>query len=173
MDEFKKAWTLDEYKDMLKEQKPVYDLHYKKAVVPDIPPDLPELNILIITVPKCGDSTATISVLEKYLKDTPAEIRIVLRDDEPQLMDQFLTNGKRAIPVVIVMDADGNYLMRFGPRSEKAQDIFEQHREDINEGRLEASDVRKKIRHFYARDRGKSILQDFTMKLNTTLKKTV
>jgi thiol-disulfide isomerase/thioredoxin len=167
--EFEQAMTLAEYNETLGEQSALHDLHYKKAVINfEVPQNL-NLNILVITEPWCGDSTAIIPVIEKLFADTNVEIRMVHRDENPELMDRFLTNGARAIPVFIMLDKKGNYISRFGSRPSKAKAIFESYRKDILEGKIEKPEVTKKIRTFYAKDRGRAILNDFTAILNEFL----
>lgn len=35
------------------------------------------------------------------------ELRVLRRDEHPEIMDEYLTNGSRSIPVVIVLDREG------------------------------------------------------------------
>ncbi|WP_456443433.1 thioredoxin family protein [Caldithrix abyssi] len=167
-DYFEKALLLKTYLSYLGDQRALHELHYRRAQVGDfLPISLPELKILVITEPWCGDSTAILPVLQKFFENKPAEIRIALRDEQPKLMDLFLTNGARAIPIVVVLDKDGRYLFRFGPRPEAARQIFENYRPLINQGKIEKVEVLKKIRQFYAKDQGRAILTELVEKLTT------
>ncbi len=161
MKEFDSALTLQEYASLLGDQAGLYHHHYKRAQLINCDFVLPPLKILVITEPWCGDSTAILPVIQKFFIDRKAEIRIALRDRNPELMDQFLTRGGKAIPIIIVLDEDGNFLMRFGPRPKKAQDIFETHRQLLEQGQIDRSEVNRKIRGFYAQDRGVEILTEF------------
>ncbi|MCB0284060.1 MAG: thioredoxin family protein, partial [Calditrichaeota bacterium] len=106
---------------------------------------------------------------QKIFKDRNAEIRIAIRDENPALMDHFLTNGKKAIPIVLVIDSSGELLLRYGPRPASVQSIFEEHRSDIENGRIEKKEVSRKIRNFYAKDRGQVISNTFITALNEKL----
>jgi len=166
-EEFNKGFTFEEYLSRMNEQKAIFDLHYRKAnVVPFKVEGVPALKLLIISELHCSDSTALLAALKKYFEDERVDFRFALRSENPELMQRFLTNGAQAIPIVIILDNEGNYLERFGPRPKAAQDIFEKYRQDINEGRIERKEVSKKIRNFYARDKGNAILQEFSEKLN-------
>ncbi len=167
IDYFNRGLLVDAYLDLLGDQKALHDLHYKRADITNISvaQPLPELKILVITEPWCGDSTAILPVLLKFFENKTAEFRIVLRDENPQLMDMFLTNGARAIPIVVVMDRAGNYLFHFGPRPKVVQQIFESYRPLLNQGSVKKVDVIKKIRQFYAADRGQAILDEFVTNL--------
>ena len=52
------------------------------------------------------------------------DLRIVLRDDNDELMNQFLTNGARAIPKLIVLDKDNKVIGNWGPRPEPARKLI-------------------------------------------------
>lgn len=168
--EFKDALTLQEYSLMLGDQADLYRHHYQRAQSIQSDLDLPTLKILVITEPWCGDSTAILPVIQKFFVDRKAELRITLRDKNPELMNQFLTRGGRAIPIILVLDEQGNFLMRFGPRPKKAQDIFETHRAAIEQGQIDRKEVGRKIRSFYAQDRGQAIIQEFVNGLENVIK---
>ena len=87
--DFNRGMTIDAYKELLGDQEPVHNLHYNKATVNEelnLPDDL---KILIITEPWCGDSTAILPVLQKLFEKTNVEVRILRRDDNPDLIDKF------------------------------------------------------------------------------------
>jgi hypothetical protein len=71
--------------------------------------------VLVITEDWCGTSLAYVPPVVKLVEGRPnIEMRIFLRDANPDLMDQFLKKGLyRAIPVVAFFDADMNELARF------------------------------------------------------------
>lgn len=72
-------------------------------------------NILVITEDWCGASIASLPFAIKLAEGMPgAEMRIFLRDESPDLMDQFLKNGRyRSIPVIVFFDEHMNELARF------------------------------------------------------------
>ncbi|MBN1406293.1 MAG: thioredoxin family protein [Calditrichaceae bacterium] len=169
LNDFNRGMTINDYKELLEDQLSVYELHFKKAVVADTLNLPDDLKILIITEPWCGDSTAILPVLQKLFMKSNIEIRILRRDENPDLIDSFLTNGGRAIPIVVVLDKKGNYLGHCGPRPSEARAIFDMHRTAIKNGDIEKSDVIRKIRTFYAKDKGSAILNSFLRTLNNAL----
>ncbi len=147
------------YKELLDDQLNLHNLHYNRVEIDgDVLKGIPPLKILVITEPWCGDSMAILPVIQKLFENHNSEIRVLLRDQNPELMDRFYKNGPRVIPLLFILDANGNYITKYGPRPEKAQAIFEAHRADINSGKIEKSKVIRKIRTFYSKDRGKTIL---------------
>jgi thioredoxin family protein len=71
--------------------------------------------ILVITEDWCGAALSSLPFVVKLVEGKPSiEMRIFLRDDNADLMDQFLKNGlHRSIPVFAFFDADMNELARF------------------------------------------------------------
>ena len=69
-------------------------------------------------------------------------------------MDQFLSRGVRSIPIFLFLDDQGELRFCWGPRPEATAQIYDNHREQITEGKIEKQEVIKKIRIYYAKDRG-------------------
>ena len=80
---------------------------------------------LVITESWCGDASPSLPVMNKIAElSSHLELRIVLRDEHPELMDVFLTNGARSIPKLIVLDGNTNDVLgEWGPRSPKATEM--------------------------------------------------
>lgn len=78
---------------------------------------------IIISEAWCGDAAQNIPYIAQLAKAANnVELRIVLRDENLELMDQYLTNGGRSIPKVVFLKADGlKELSTWGPRPEVIQ----------------------------------------------------
>ena len=163
---FDQAIPYNEYLDLLGENQSLHELHYRKYepesdLVTRIR-TLGSIRILVITEPWCSDSLAMLPVLGKLTELAgTGSIKIALRDENPELMGKFLTNGTEAIPKFLFLDENGDLLFTWGPRIKKAQEIYESHRAAIDAGRMEKPEVIKKIRVFYAKNRGQSIAREF------------
>jgi len=117
-------------------------------------------HVLVITEPWCGDSLATFPAIAELCRQAGIGLRVVRRDERPELIDRYLTNGGRAIPIVLGLDANFAQLFRWGPRPAAAQAIFERHREAVIAGRIARTEVYKEIRAFYAEDKGRAVLRE-------------
>lgn len=75
----------------------------------------PVRHVLVITEDWCGTSLAYVPRVAKLLEGHPEiELRFFLRDENPELMDQYLKRGLyRSIPVFAFFDAEMNELARF------------------------------------------------------------
>jgi Thioredoxin len=71
--------------------------------------------ILVITEDWCGTSLAYVPFIARLVDGRPGvELRVFLRDENPDVMDQFLKRGvHRSIPVIAFFDAEMNELARF------------------------------------------------------------
>ncbi|RSK29157.1 thioredoxin family protein [Bacillus sp. HMF5848] len=78
---------------------------------------------VILTADWCGDAMLNIPIFMRLANEGLIDTRFLIRDDNLELMDQFLTNGGRSIPLMIILDRDGNFITRWGPRSPLGQDI--------------------------------------------------
>jgi hypothetical protein len=73
-----------------------------------------KVKILVITEDWCGDSLRNVPVLAKLVDGLPdVELRVFLRDDNPDLMNQYLKRGQfRSIPVFVFFDEEMNEVAR-------------------------------------------------------------
>src|SRR5690606_10978713 len=75
---------------------------------------------LVLLESWCGDAAQAIPVLNKIAQEVPAiDLKILLRDENPELMNLFLTDGSRSIPKLIVLDEAYGVVGSWGPRSKK------------------------------------------------------
>ena len=109
---------------------------------------------IVITESWCGDSAQNLPIIARLasLSDM-IDIKIVLRDSNPDFMDLYLTNGGRSIPKLIVFDENDNELFRWGPRPAEAQNLFTKLK---NEG-MEKSEIYKELHLWYGRNKGKEV----------------
>ena len=113
---------------------------------------------LVISEPWCGDAAQTLPFLNKIAQlSENIELKIVLRDENPELMDAFLTNGSRSIPIVIMVDENLNVLQTFGPRSKAATKLITDHL--ANNGEIDDA-FKELLQTWYNNDKGVSLVND-------------
>lgn len=81
------------------------------------------LNVLVITEDWCGDAIDNLPVLARMLEGHPhIQMRVFLRDRNPDVMEQFLKHGRyRSIPVFAFLDEAMNEVARFTERAPVAE----------------------------------------------------
>jgi hypothetical protein len=113
-------------------------------------------HLLVLAEDWCGDASNTIPILAKLAERVPGlELRVLRRDEHPEVMDQYLTNGSRSIPIVIVLDAGFRELGHWGPRPMELQRWVMANRSVVPKAELYPQ-----VRKWYARDRGESTLRE-------------
>lgn len=110
---------------------------------------------LILTEHWCGDAAQTLPVLNRIAEMSDGKIlmKLVYRDQNPALMDAFLTNGTRSIPKVIQLDEHFEITGTWGPRPAAAQQLVKQLKSDP----ATAANYGHELHLWYARDRQRSI----------------
>lgn len=75
------------------------------------------LVLLVITEGWCGDAAQNIGIFEALGRySDKIRVRYIFRDENLELMDQFLTNGSRSIPKVLCLDENLEVKFSWGPR---------------------------------------------------------
>lgn len=84
-----------------------------------------KLKILVITEDWCGDALVGFPGLAKLVEGAPdVEMRVFLRDTNPDVMDQYLKRGLyRTIPVFVFFDEQMNELARFMERQDVVTEL--------------------------------------------------
>ena len=169
-DYFNDGLTVDAYTQLLSEdQKKLHENHERRANIDsasvEAVRDSGPHHVLVITEPWCGDSLAIFPVIAKLFAEAGCDVRVVQRDAHTDLIDQYLTNGGRAIPIAVVLDEAFVERFHWGPRPAPAQAIVIENKPKIAAGEVEKIEVHKKVRAFYAQDNGKSIVQEFVTQL--------
>ena len=114
---------------------------------------------LVLTEGWCGDAAQNLPILYKIASDTAnIDLKIVLRDENLDLMDLFLTNGGRSIPKLIALDKDNNVLDFWGPRPTIATKMVADYKE--KNGALDPQ-FKQDLQVWYNKDKGKSVQADF------------
>lgn len=110
---------------------------------------------LVISEGWCGDAAQIIPILDKLAKSTEnIDLKIVFRDENPQLMDMFLTNNARSIPKLIVLDEQQHVLTTWGPRPQGALDLIADYKEKHG---IFDDTAKTELQLWYAKDKGISI----------------
>ena len=113
---------------------------------------------LVITEAWCGDAAQITPVLFKMAEASPAiTLRFVYRDEHPELMDTFLTNGARSIPKLIARDATTKILFTWGPRPQLALALVEDFK---SKNKVLTDTFKQELQNWYNKDKGKSTVND-------------
>ena len=121
---------------------------------------------VVLTEAWCGDAAQSIPVMAKIADASPLiTLKLLLRDEHPDVMNAYLTNGSRSIPKLICVTEDLQELGTWGPRPVQAQKLMTDFKAQYPEQDYQA--LAKEMQLWYARDKTQSIQQEFTALLAT------
>lgn len=115
---------------------------------------------LVISEGWCGDAAQVVPILNKMAiaSEDKIEMKIVLRDENEELIKLFLTNKKKAIPKLIVINKEtGSVLGSWGPRPQGATDLINAYKKEF--GVIDET-IKNNLQLWYLKDKGLSIQQE-------------
>lgn len=103
---------------------------------------------IVLTADWCGDAALNVPIMKRITELAGADMRLLIRDENLDLMDQYLTNGKsRSIPIFIFIDSAGMEQLVWGPRSPEVQQYVTSMRATLPEA--DAPDFEEKQKEMY------------------------
>lgn len=114
---------------------------------------------LVLTESWCGDAAHVIPVFNKMAElNENINFRVILRDENDALMSQFLTNGGKSIPkLIIIDDASGKVINSFGPRPTNAMQLVMDYKSKHGEITPE---FKEELQQWYNKDKGQSVISE-------------
>ena len=111
----------------------------------------------------CGDGAQILPVHEAIAlaSEGAVDVRVLMRDDNLEVMDLFLTNGGRSIPKTVLLDADMNVLGTWGPRPEEAMALVRRIKADPAIAHTYSQEVHK----WYTADKQQNIQAELAVLL--------
>ncbi|MBG9804732.1 thioredoxin family protein [Brevibacillus laterosporus] len=88
------------------------------------------LQAFLLCAQWCGDVVRNVPVLFRVAEAVTLPVEVLVMEDHLDVMDQFLTMGGRAIPVLIICNEAGDVLGTWGPRPAHVQKIMIQFKQE-------------------------------------------
>lgn len=87
---------------------------------------------LVLTADWCGDAMVNLPIFMRMANEALIESSYLIRDDNPELMKQYLTNGTaRSIPIIVFIDEEGKELGKWGPRAPSVQKYVDEAKQNL------------------------------------------
>lgn len=120
---------------------------------------------LVLTESWCGDAAHVIPVINKITDlNKGIDLKLVLRDENEDLMNVYLTNGGKAIPKLLAIDNEtGNVMKTYGPRPSEATRLVNEYK--AKHGVL-TPEFKQDLQIWYNKDKGQTTLSDLTKLLS-------
>lgn len=115
---------------------------------------------LVLSEGWCGDAAQILPILDKmaHASNKKIDLRIVLRDENDDLMNQYLTNGGKAIPKVIIICKEAGIVRAdWGPRPKGASELMAKHKREV--GPIDEK-IKTDLQLWYLTDKGISVQEE-------------
>ena len=113
---------------------------------------------LVISEGWCGDAAQILPII-KLMSDAyeNIDLKLVFRDENEELINQFLTNGAKSIPKLLVLDESFNLINHWGPRPEGAKNLIIEYK--ANHGIVDEA-AKIALQKWYLDDKGISTMKE-------------
>lgn len=114
---------------------------------------------LVLTESWCGDAAQSMPAMNKLAQLAPSiDFKVIMRDENLELMNAFLTNGSQSIPKLIVVDNETREVIAdWGPRPSIATQM-------VNDFKLRfgvlTPQFKQDLQVWYNKDRSANIISD-------------
>ncbi|MBA6315358.1 thioredoxin family protein [Cellulophaga baltica] len=139
-------------------------LKFSEDIVERITKVSKKITWLVLTESWCGDAAQTMPVMNKLASLNPnIEFKVILRDENLALMNQFLTNGTLSIPKLLMIDdATNTVFSEWGPRPSKATQLVAEYKN--THGTL-TPEFKQDLQIWYTKDKGVNTAEDLLASL--------
>lgn len=112
----------------------------------------------LIVEPWCGDAAHITPFIFLMSEINPnITLKIVYRDTPPFMIDDYLTDGGKSIPKLIIRDSKENDIHVWGPRPKACQRFYL----DLKEQNISVGTLKEELQKWYNTDKGNSIQKEF------------
>jgi thiol-disulfide isomerase/thioredoxin len=110
---------------------------------------------LVLSESWCGDAAQIVPIFNKMAEVTEKiDLKIVFRDENEALMNEFLTNGGKSIPKLIILEKSTlNLVAHYGPRPTGAAQLVIDYK--AKHGKIDAA-IKEELQMWYLKDKGES-----------------
>jgi thiol-disulfide isomerase/thioredoxin len=117
---------------------------------------------ILITETWCGDSAQLLPGIAKIAEESEGliNLKIILRDENPEWINAYLTNGTKSIPKLIAFDQDNNELFTWGPRPQGAIEI--QREWKANPETIDKEQFHVNLHTWYGKDKGQGLQHELS-----------
>ena len=123
---------------------------------------------LVLTESWCGDAAHSLPILHGFTEANPKiELQVISRDENPDLMDHFLTSGSRSIPKLVLVEKDKMKVIgTWGPYPKPVVEQIKAYKEKW--GEVDA-DLKKDLQVWYNQNKGQSIENEILELMNNKM----
>ncbi len=117
-----------------------------------------EIKFLVISEGWCEDASQIVPVVDRLAETIGIECKIVFRDENLELMEEYHTNGSFSVPIIIGVTPEGEEAFRFGPRPAKAMEFTNRFKKDPD--KYSKDDFIEDLDRYYLENHGQDIITE-------------
>lgn len=122
-----------------------------------------QLTWIVLAESWCGDAIQNIPVFAKIAEENSnINLRILLRDDNLDVMNKYLTNDSMSIPKLICVDENLKELGTWGPRPKYLQDWLYKNKANPT---MEMAELKEQFQIWYIKDKGQTLQREMVLLL--------
>jgi hypothetical protein len=146
--------------------KRVYKTFSINADLAQVIEQLPPSTWVVITEAWCGDAAQTVPLMARLAELNPAiDLKLLLRDSHDSIMNEYLTNGGKAIPILVGFNAQYEQLFVWGPRPQPAQQMVRDYKA-LSEPKPDYLTFAESVQKWYTADAGFTFSEEMTALLS-------
>lgn len=116
---------------------------------------------LVLSEAWCGDAAQNLPVINQVAQlNEHISLRIILRDEHLDIMDELLTNGGRSIPKLVALNAENEVVFQWGPRPAPVQEMVNAYKA-MPEPKKPYSEFTEEVQKWYAVDKTATMQAEF------------
>ena len=128
-----------------------------------------KLTWVVLAESWCGDAAQNLPVFAKIAATNPSiNLRILLRDENPEVMNQYLTNGGKSIPKLICFTENLKELGTWGPRPKFLQGWLYQEKKNPN---INMDELKEQFQVWYTNDKGQTLQKEMVALMKSWMNK--
>jgi hypothetical protein len=113
---------------------------------------------LVISEGWCGDAAQILPIIKLMSEASKnIDLKLVFRDENDALMNQFLTNGSKSIPKLLLLDEAFHLINHWGPRPEGAKNLIIEYK--AKHGIVDEA-AKIALQKWYLDDKGTSTMKE-------------
>lgn len=117
-----------------------------------------ELKFLVISEGWCEDASQIVPIVDRLAETIGIECKIIFRDENLELMEEYHTNGSFSVPIIIGVTPEGEEAFRFGPRPAKAMEFTNRFKKDPD--KYSKDDFIEDLDRYYLENHGQDIITE-------------
>lgn len=122
---------------------------------------------LILTEAWCGDAAQSVPMMANLAElNDQIELKLILRDEHPEIMNNYLTDGGKGIPKLIALSPEGAEYFNWGPRPAPAQQMVRDYKA-MEEPKPDYLTFAETVQRWYAADGGQTFERELKHCLST------